>query len=380
MANIKGLCIILLLTGLLTACTSVSPTQTQSIPTPVPSIAPTVSLLPQIGSGVAHTCLLTQEGKVICWGQGAITGQQISPDQFGKPIPVEGLNAISVAAGWYHTCAATPSGQVRCWGRNSNGQLGDGTRKDSPSLVDIPNLAGVTSVSAGAQHSCALTKSGKVYCWGQNTLGQLGDGSLMDRFNPVPVASLPGPAASIDASPTYTCAILRNGQVECWGQLTFLPEGQNQEVHTSPQTFPNLSGNIKKLAAGDNHLCVLTTDQEVKCEGISFPTETTLFSRPVAVLGQLQGHILDILAETDFTCVLSDQGKVYCWGDNYFNQIGDDTFQSAGAPKEVTQAGTNVVALGGGHYTVCALKADGGVKCWGDTSFGQLGDGTVRWK
>jgi alpha-tubulin suppressor-like RCC1 family protein len=370
MAFIKNTRTFLLITAvlLLAECTQPgSPAQTKSIQ-------------PQIGSGVAHTCLLTQQGKVLCWGQGSQLSQEISPDQFGKPLQMEGLDAIHLAAGWYHTCAVTSDGLVKCWGQNSNGQLGDGRTEDSSSPVEVTGLEKVAALTAGAAHSCALTMSGDVYCWGQNTQGQLGDGTTHDRSSAVQVSGLTGRAASISASPSYTCAALRNGQTECWGQLTFLSQQLSQQLHTTPESVPGLTANIEKIAAGDDHLCALTTSGEVKCEGAFFPSGNPPFGQPVGNLGKLQGHIRDLLAGTGFSCVLADTGRVYCWGDNYFDELGDGTNTNSMEPREVSRAGSEVIALGGGHFTACALASAGKVSCWGDTSFGQIGDGTARWK
>ena len=177
-----------------------------------PDAAP-VPRQPALGSGVAHSCLLTQQGEVFCWGQGAHTNQEISTDMFGKPFQVEGLDAISLDAGWYHTCAATRDGHVKCWGLNNNGQLGNGATEDSFSPVDVTGLEDLTSVAAGAAHSCSLDASGEVYCWGQNSLGQLGDGTTTDRSQPVQVTDLSAPAVSIAAGPTYTCALPVSGML-----------------------------------------------------------------------------------------------------------------------------------------------------------------------
>jgi hypothetical protein len=354
---------------LLTACVRVSTPQAAPVP-----------VHPQLGSGVAHSCLLTQEGRVFCWGQGAQPGREVHPQTFGIPIEVEKLDAISLGAGWYHTCTVTRDGHVRCWGQNTYGQLGNGTMEESFSPVEVTGLEEITTVSAGATHSCALTASGDVHCWGQNSQGQVGDGSTTDRPSPVRVAGLGGRAAGISAGPSYTCAILAGGQVQCWGQFTFLPGQLGQDIHTSPVSIPGLEVDVEEIAAGDYHLCLLAKSGQVRCEGSLFTPGDPLFGKPTESLGSLQGHILDLLAGADFTCILADSGKVYCWGDDSFDQIGDGTFVTAPEPKEVSRAGMDVIALGGGHYTACALAADGKTSCWGDTSFGQTGDGTARWK
>lgn len=337
-------------------------------------------LQPVLGSGVSHSCLLTQQGGVLCWGMGPMQVPVAPPGESDKPMLVEGLDAVALATGWYHTCAVVRDGRVQCWGQNASGQLGDGTQQDSISPVKVADLDDVTSLTAGAAHTCALTESGAVYCWGQNTSGQLGDGSLVDRSRPVPVTGLTGPAAAIEAGSLFTCALLASGPVECWGDFSFVPVEESGRIHTSAMDIPNLDQDVRQIAAGNYHLCVLTTSSEVKCEGMMVAPNDPPFVTLSTNLGEHQGHVQQIHAGTDFNCVLTDSGEVLCWGDNYFDQLGNGTFITSEEPIKVNTGGREIIALGGGAYTACMLAADGTTRCWGDTSFGQIGDGSARWK
>src|SRR5262249_56515562 len=95
---------------------------------------------PGLGSGVAAittSCALTTAGGVKCWGRDVQT-----------PVDVPGLSSgVTAIAGTAHSCALLSSGAVRCWGLNDHGQLGDGTKTDSTTPVDVRGLTGrVTAI------------------------------------------------------------------------------------------------------------------------------------------------------------------------------------------------------------------------------------------
>jgi alpha-tubulin suppressor-like RCC1 family protein len=72
-------------------------------------------------------------------------------------------------------------------------------------------------------------------------------------------------------------------------------------------------------------------------------------------------------------CAIATSGRAYCWGDNTFGQIGNGSTAPKKTPTLVT-AGLNFtsISVGGGH--ACALGPGGAAYCWGQDSSGQLGD------
>ena len=77
------------------------------------------------------------------------------------------------------------------------------------------------------------------------------------------------------------------------------------------------------------------------------------------------------------TCAVMSDGTARCWGYNPYGQLGDGTTTDQHSPEWIVTLGTSVVQIRGGLRHSCAVIADGSVKCWGDNSFGQLGDGTT---
>jgi alpha-tubulin suppressor-like RCC1 family protein len=89
---------------------------------------------------------------------------------------------------------------------------------------------------------------------------------------------------------------------------------------------------------------------------------------------------------SDFSCALSNQGEVWCWGQGNQGQLGNSMMGSSGVHRParvVTQSGSEYVNLSGiveiaaGEVHACARKNDGSVYCWGANSDGRLGDGTT---
>ncbi len=97
----------------------------------------------QIVAGEWHTCSLQSNGKVYCWGLNlnGVVGDGTTSDRSAPVGPVKALPpADIIASGERHTCALSMDKRVMCWGYNGFGQLGDGTTSDRSRAVraDIP--------------------------------------------------------------------------------------------------------------------------------------------------------------------------------------------------------------------------------------------------
>ncbi len=339
-------------------------------------------------AGAAHTCALTASGGVKCWGSngngrlgdGTTTGRLTTVDVSGLS---SGVSAIALGAN--HTCALTTSGGVKCWGFNGLGQLGDGSTTERLTAVDVSGLgSGVSAIATGSEHTCALTASGGVKCWGNNLNGQLGDGSTTQRLTAVDVSGLSSGVAAIAAGRSQTCALAMNGGVKCWGLNSNgqLGDGSTTQRLTAVDVV-GLSSGVSAIATGAFHTCALTASGGLKCWGRNLEGQLgdgTTTQRLTAVdVSGLSSGVSAIAAGSGHTCALTTSGGVKCWGRNDDGQLGDGstTQRLTAVNANGLISGVSAIATGSTSTHTCAVSEGGGVKCWGNNSNGQLGDGST---
>ena len=341
-----------------------------------------------VTAGGSHTCGLTVSGGVKCWGDNGYgqLGDGNSLTFSATPVQVSGLaSAVSaIAAGESHTCVLTASGGVRCWGNNGSGQLGNNTTVASYVPVQVSGLeSGVSAIAASENHTCVLMTAGGVQCWGFNLYGQLGDGSTTNRTVPVPVSGLASAVRAISVGGNNTCVLTTSGVVKCWGSNDV---GQLGNGTTSDSALPvpvnGLASGVSAIAVGVNHTCVLPTTGGVKCWGDNGSGQlgdgTTEASHvPVLVSGLASDIISAIALGYNHTCVLTNMGEMKCWGANSFGQLGNDAIDNNSlTPTPVSGLANGLSAIAAGAFHTCALTTSGEVKCWGNNTMGQLGNGT----
>ena len=339
-----------------------------------------------VAAGWSQTCAVTAGGGLKCWGDNAYgkLGDGTTTRR-ETPTDVTGLTSgvTAVAVGFLHACALTTGGGVKCWGDNRSGALGDGTLTSRLTPADVAGLtSGVVAIAAGSSHTCALTTGGAVLCWGFNYDGQLGDGTSTSRRTPTPVVGLTSGVASVEAGWSHTCAVTAGGAMKCWGWGSSGQLGDGTATQrATPTDVVGLTSGAAAADGGWYHTCAVTAAGGVKCSGsnlvgqVGDGTSTDRWT-PTAVVGLATG-VRAISAGSLHTCAVTTGGGVKCWGQGSYGQLGDGTKPEGQAtPTDVLGLAVGVAAVAAGDSHTCALTTGGGVKCWGDNNSGQLGDPT----
>ena len=219
-------------------------------------------------------CAVIVDGTVRCWGQNyAKLVSDTSTTGLGTPTIYSSISNIqTVKMNDVQACALSFSGLVYCWGDYlGQGTLSSGATGQVPTLVS--GLSGVTKLSVGEDFACAVTSSGSTYCWGMSAAGKLGTDFRLSSGNTAPASGTPvlvnlgGLSVSkIVSSNRFTCALMANGSVKCWGDITPDPSvSQNTSVLYSPTTM--ITSGVDDIVAGEFHVCSRFTSGELKCIG-----------------------------------------------------------------------------------------------------------------
>ncbi len=331
--------------------------------------------------GQHHSCSLSLEGGVTCWGQNSVgqLGDGSNTDTATR-VGVVGLQSgvQGVFTQFNHTCALTQEGGVKCWGANNDGQLGDGTTTSSNTPVDVVGLqSGVQQLAMGEEHTCALTTGGGVQCWGENTWGQLGNGTSTSSTVPVNVSGLQSGVVRVTAGSKNNCALTIEGGVKCWGSTGkgLILDGTNARY--TPEDIDGLQSGVKEVVSGGFHSCALTTSGGVKCWGKNDDYQLgdgtkSYRATPVDALG-LDSNVELIVAGRYHTCALTKAGAVKCWGNNDNGQLGNGRGWWIRSLGYAIGLKSGVTKLFSGGYHSCAETNNEVLKCWGDNKYGQLG-------
>ncbi len=238
------------------------------------------TLYTAVVSGGAHTCAITQQGDIRCWGL----------NNFGQStnIPTSAVAFTSLSAGENHTCALDANGQAYCWGLNSNGQVN----------VPTTNNQGFSTIHTGALGSCGIRASGETVCW-----------STSSNYATLPLLSntwtdLVFPS---EGSVAPACGLNNEGFIDCWG------------THSSLATPSN--GPYTQIESSGIFFCGLKTDGDLDCTVFNFLGTTPTNSINMTTLAEIEAlpPLVDFQVRSsgpslNSLCGLDFDGELHCAG------------------------------------------------------------------
>ncbi|MFA5566592.1 MAG: hypothetical protein WDA77_11810 [Acidimicrobiia bacterium] len=205
--------------------------------------------LKNVTAGAYHSCAQDFDNNTWCWGwniHGQLGHNINTQTSNPNPVPtkvVTNQTFTQISAGWLHTCAVSTDQDVWCWGQNFHGQLGDTPNfEDSVASQPTPTLVSgnhkFRTVSVGWVSSCGVSTTNTIWCWGANSYGQLGTNMALETrtTTPIKLSSTLTPQ-TVKSGAYFTCQLNTNNQLYCNGQNQY---GQlanpNIETHTAHPT------------------------------------------------------------------------------------------------------------------------------------------------
>lgn len=309
----------------------------------------------------SDSCAISSDGRVQCWGnasayQGAGAGRAMDLDGF--PPDLVGLAGVNGAL-----CVLTAGSGLLCQGN----WPGNGSSVAATPVAPVGMDADVVDVARSAWQTCAVKADGSVWCWGHNAHG-LGDGVSTQSLVPVEVLPPAFAAAGVSVGWQHVCAWGQSGQARCWGnnQNGQLGHGVSGGSEAQPVAVIGLT-TVQAMTAGYSHTCALVAGGAIYCwgdNGYRQLGDNSYTHTSTPVLATMFGSANQgVFAANSFTCAQDTSGVLRCEGASFYRQT---------AASGLLQADARQVAVAGGHG--CAL-VDGRAHCWGDNELGQTGNG-----
>lgn len=302
---------------------------------------------------VAHSLLLTSNGKVLSFGSGqygalghGYSAAKQLPDIL-RPQHIEALShkrCICVSAGELHSAAVTVDGDVYTWGDGFCGQLGLGDKRPQvlPQQVEAGGLEDecVLSISCGSRHTLAVTEEGEVFSWGLGHWGALGRSFTPFEYDAdaavVGFGTVEGDEEGV-AAPEPQQQPAQPQQQEAPAEVDQGDFNAELRAHldlisnltlddSSNQCFPMLieSLNLTKavgVSAGHRHSLVLDANGQVYAFGAgrsgclgAGDNEAQMYPVLISEFVNENVRIMRISAGVDISMAVSTTGQAYGWG------------------------------------------------------------------
>ena len=287
--------------------------------------------------------------------------------------------------------AAGGGTQFSIWGFGRNdyvGFLGDGTTTNRSSPVqmgDKSDWTGLDFVADWAQG--AINSAGELWVWGSGTYGRLGLGDTTSRSSPTQVGSLTDWAAVSAGGNSFMLAVKTDGTLWSWG---LNGSGQLGHGNTTNISSPVQVGSLTDWSSAEGALCT-----ELSSVSFAIKTDGTLWAWghnndafPLGLEDETSrssptqsGSVSTwawVHASQQAGAAIRTDGTLWTWGESSNGQLanGTDTPRVC-CPVQVGSLTNWARVKGAGGGQMNSIKTDGTLWAWGSGGKGRLGVGNT---
>lgn len=138
---------------------------------------------------------------------------------------------------------------------------------------------------------------------------------------------------------------------------------------------------ILDMSFGEEHGCLIYTNNNLYCWGDNqygqLGNNSSYDSAQPVLVG---GGYIKVSANGTHTCAIKTDNTLWCWGNNSSGQLGVNNTTTYRTPQQVDPAPSPATysKVATGHRHTCGIITPAQtLKCWGDNQWGKLGDGTT---
>ena len=237
-------------------------------------------------------------------------------------------------------------------------------------------------VSTSYGHACGISSDGELYCWGSERDGKIGNGnnSSNNIYTPQRI-SISNTWERVELGKNHSCGI-NSGELYCWGKDDYgqVGNGGGSTVDVNVAEKIGSSNTWSALSLSEFHTCGIDNG-ELYCWGADFYGQVGNGSGSTSNIEAPQkigssNSWSDITVGEAFSCGI-DAGELYCWGSDSSGEVGNGSGSTSNieSPQKIGSSNT-WSSVGAGNSHACGIN-NGELYCWGSDSIGQIGNGSV---
>ena len=354
---------------------------------------PIVGKIVDLDEGTNHNVMLTNDGKAYAIGDNTYgqlsNGNNVPSETTPVAVRKDSENIFTgikeIKAGDKTTVIVTTDGKLYACGMNDNNELGIENKEILD--VNIPqenkNIENVISANIGTNHVVAIKEDGEVDAFGYGKNGELGSRNDKNSIIPVMVGK------DIIRTNTNKVTLKVNQQTTIEGYVDYFNIFNNDIKNINYTSKDTSVVTLEDTQEDNTQNVTLNNDNKFKIKLSGKKTGTTIVTAnqentdnvgviQVEIVPETENEITispNVITNGSHTISLRTDGKVFTWGDNTYGQLGNGTVKTSDEPVEVTfPEGTIITQIAAGENHNVALDSNGNVWTWGRNNNYQIGN------